>query len=92
MENYESNHKLKDNLELIEIAFFGKKDYKKEAILSAKKIIKERNLSIEKVKELKHIVRTRRKEERQERRREMKEGKGCSGWIMDIIFIFLPGI
>ena len=85
MNNYESNHRLKENFELVEMAFFRKKKYEKTAIESAKKIIKERNLSSQEIDELKALIR---KRIRQDRRLELKmkrEEKGYWVWFIDIL-------
>ena len=90
LELYESNHRSKENFELVEIAFFHKKKYEKNAILSAKKIIQERNLSTEEVDALKQLIRTRLKQERREHLKEVKEEKGYWGWVIEFILdVFL---
>ena len=87
-EPYISNHKLKDNIELVEIAFFRKKKYEKAAIESAKTIIEERGLSVEEVDALKILIRKKIKQERRDRLKEKREGRHYWDWLMEFFFGF----
>lgn len=81
----EYHSKLPDE-ELVKIAYFELRKYKKEARVSAKKILKQRGLSKKQIELLKNNIRRRKQKERREKLKDKNEDYGFADFILDLIF------
>lgn len=85
-EDYEKHHATLPNLDLVRIAYFEFRVHTKEARISVKKILKQRKLSDKQIKEIRHQVRTIKKEERKQRLADKDDEYALLGFIKDVAF------
>ena len=85
MNQFLDHHSKLPNEDLVEIAYFNRKAYTREARQSAKIILKQRNLSTTHLDALKDEIRNRK---RKERYAQLKE-KGNNNWFLNFIIDLL---
>ena len=86
MNEFTEHHAKLTDKELIRIAYFDRRKYKKEARKSAKEILKQRNLSKEKIEFLKNEIRRIKRKERKDKLSAKNESYGFLDFIVELIF------
>jgi len=85
LENYEKYHSTLPNEDLVRIAFFERRRIKKEARVSAKKVLAQRNLTLKELDALKNLIRRRKREERNMKLKDKNANYGIFDYIVDLI-------
>ena len=85
MEEFKEHHKTLPNEDLVRIAYFELRSFKKQARKSAKQILQERKISKQKLEELKEKIRQLKREESRLKLKDKNEKYGLLDFLIDFL-------